>query len=207
MPWRSVGSTHTVFVIESLIDELAHVHKTDPLKYRQFLLKDHPRHLNVLNKAAEKAEWDKPLPHGIFRGISVCEAMGTYLSQVTEISIDTNRIRVHRVVCAIDCGIAVNPDNVRAQIEGGIIFGLSAALYGEITITKGQVAQRNFNDYKMLRINETPSIEVHIIDSGEPPGGVGEPGVAPIAAAVANAIASATGKRVRKLPIRLDELE
>ncbi len=207
LPWRSVGSTHTVFVIESLIDELAHVHKTDPLKYRQFLLKDHPRHLNVLNKAAEKAEWDKPLPHGIFRGISVCEAMGTYLSQVTEISIDTNRIRVHRVVCAIDCGIAVNPDNVRAQIEGGIIFGLTAALYGEITIKNGQVAQRNFNDYKMLRINETPSIEVHIIDSGEPPGGVGEPGVAPIAAAVANAVASATGKRVRKLPIRLDELE
>ncbi len=207
LPWRSVGSTHTVFVIESLIDELAQAHKTDPLTYRRLLLKDHPRYLTVLNKAAEIAEWNKPLPKGIFRGISVCEAMGSYLSQVAEISILNNKVRVHRVVCAIDCGVAVNPDGVRAQIEGGIIFGLTAALYGEITIVKGEVVQHNFNDYKLLRIHETPAIEVHIINSDAPMGGVGEPGVAPIAAAVANAVAAATGKRVRKLPIRLEELE
>ncbi|HEY5822982.1 MAG TPA: molybdopterin cofactor-binding domain-containing protein, partial [Cyclobacteriaceae bacterium] len=176
--WRSVGSTHNVFVIESLIDELALKHKLDPLKYRQVLLKDHPRYLNVLNKAAEKAKWDEPLPHGTFRGIAVCEAMGSYLAQVAELSIENKKVKVHRVVCAIDCGIAVNPDGVLAQIEGGIIFGLTAALYGEITIVNGQVTQQNFNDYKILRINETPAIEVHIINSGEAMGGVGEPGVA-----------------------------
>ena len=207
LPWRSVGSTHNVFVIESLIDELAGKHKLDPLKYRQVLLKDHPRHLNALNKAAEKAKWDDPLPQGIFRGIAVCEAMGSYLAQVAEISIENRKVKVHRIVCAIDCGVAVNPDGVQAQIEGGIIFGLTAALYGEITIEHGQVIQQNFNDYKILRINETPVIEVHIINSGERIGGVGEPGVAPIAAAVANAVAAATGKRIRKLPIRLEELE
>jgi isoquinoline 1-oxidoreductase beta subunit len=207
LPWRSVGSTHNVFVIESLIDELAQIIKTDPLAYRRLLLKDHPRHLTVLNEVAEKSGWDRPLPEGIFRGISICEAMGSYLSQVVELSIENKKIKVHRVVCAIDCGTAVNPDNVRAQIEGGIIFGLTAALYGEINIINGQVVQQNFNDYKMLRIHESPAIEVHIINSGETLGGVGEPGVAPIAAAVGNAISAATGKRVRKLPIRLDELQ
>lgn len=205
LPWRSVGSTHTVFVIESLIDELAYIHSIDPLRYRQLLLKDRPRYLHVLNRAAEKAAWGQPLTKGIFRGVSVCEAMGSFLAQIVELSIDNKKVRVHRVVCVIDCGIAVNPDGVHAQMEGGIIFGLTAALYGEITMVNGEVIQRNFNDYKMLRMNETPVIEIEILDSDASMGGAGEPGVAPIAAAVVNAIAAATGKRIRRLPIRLDE--
>ena len=206
LAWRSVGSTHNVFVVETLIDELATAASIDPVDYRRTLLKKSPRHLSALNVATEKAEWNKPLPKGKFRGVSVCEAMGSYVSQIVELSIDNNKIRIHRVVCAIDCGIAVNPDGVRAQMEGGIVFGLTAALYGEITIEKGQVKQRNFNDYRMLRMQEAPVIEVYIVPSTEKMGGAGEPGVAPIAAALANALYAATGKRIRRLPVRLEDL-
>jgi len=203
LAWRAVGNTHTAFVIETLIDELATMAKIDPVDYRRHLLKNNPRHLKALNLAAEKAQWEKPLPKGRYRGVAVHEAMGSYVSQVVEASIENKKIRVHRVVCAIDCGLAVNPDGVIAQIEGGIIFGLTAALYGEITIEKGRVQQSNFHDYRMLRMNEAPKIEVYIVPSSEKMGGAGEPGVPPIAPALANAVFSATGQRLRNLPIRL----
>ena len=203
LPWRSVGNTHTAFVMETIIDELAAMSKTDPVAYRRQLLKDRPRHLTVLNLAAEKAGWDKPLVAGTFRGIAVHEAMGSCISQVIEISIEDKKINVQRVVCVIDCGLAVNPDGVVAQMEGSIIFGLTAALYGEITLEQGRVKQSNFHDYKMLRMNEAPAIEVYIVPGGEKIGGAGEPGVPPVAPALANAIFAATGKRLRSLPLRL----
>ncbi|MBD2703733.1 xanthine dehydrogenase family protein molybdopterin-binding subunit [Spirosoma sp. BT702] len=201
LPWRSVGSTHTVFVVETLIDELAFLAKTDPVVYRRAFFKNSPRHLAALNLAAEKSAWSKPLPKGQFRGIAVCEAMGSYVAQAVELSVENQAIRVHRVVCAIDCGLAVNPDGVRAQMESGIVFGLTAALYGEITIQNGVVQQSNFHDYPMLRMNDTPIIDVHIVPSTGKMGGAGEPGTAPIAPALANAIFAATGKRFRQLPI------
>jgi isoquinoline 1-oxidoreductase subunit beta len=203
LAWRSVGSTHTAFVVETLIDELAAKAGMDPVAYRRKLLKDHPRHLSALNLATAKADWDKPLPAGRFRGVAVHEAMGSYVSQVVEISVENKNIRVHRVVCAIDCGVAVNPDGVIAQMEGGIVFGLTAALYGEITLENGRVQQSNFHNYRMLRMNETPAIEVYIVPSTEKMGGAGEPGVPPIAPALANAIFSATGQRLRNLPLRI----
>lgn len=206
LPWRSVGATHTTFVIEALIDELATAASQDPVAYRRMLLKDAPRHLGALNLAAEKAKWDSPLPKGRFRGVAVCEAMGSYVAQVVEVSVENQQIRVHRVVCAIDCGIAVNPDGVHAQMEGGIIYGLTAALYGEITLKNGQVQQSNFHDYRVMRMNEVPEIEVHIVPSTDRMGGAGEPGVAPIGPALANALFAAVGKRFRKLPIRLDDV-
>jgi isoquinoline 1-oxidoreductase subunit beta len=201
--WRSVGNTHTCFVIETLIDELANTAKTDAVEYRRNFLKNSPRHLAALNLAAEKAGWHEPLPAGRFKGIAVDEAMGSYVAQVVEISIENKQIRLHRIVCAIDCGIAVNPAGVVAQMEGGIIFGLTAALYGEITIEKGRVQQSNFYDYQMLRIHETPAIEVYIVPSSEKMGGAGEPGVPPVAPALANALYAATGQRLRRLPLRL----
>ncbi|THU32976.1 xanthine dehydrogenase family protein molybdopterin-binding subunit [Niastella caeni] len=203
LAWRSVGHTHGAFVIETLIDELAALANVDPVEYRRRLLKDHPRHLAALNLAAAKAEWHKPLPQGRYRGVAVHEAMGSYVAQIAEISIENKNIRVHRVVCAIDCGVAVNPDGVIAQMEGGIVFGLTAALYGEITLEKGRVQQSNFHNYRMLRMNETPAIEVHIVPSTGKMGGAGEPGVPPIAPALANAIFAATGQRLRDLPLRL----
>ena len=203
LPWRSVGATHTTFVVETLIDELATSASMDPVAYRRILLKNSPRHLAALNLAAEKAGWNDPLPEGVFRGVAVCSAMGSYVSQIVELSVDNQQIRVRRVVCAIDCGLAVNPDGVCAQMEGGIIFGLTAALFGEITLKNGKVQQSNFHDYPILRINETPAIEVHTVPSNERMGGAGEPGVAPIAPAVANALYAALGKRFYKLPIRL----
>jgi isoquinoline 1-oxidoreductase beta subunit len=202
LAWRSVGHTHTAFVMETLIDELAMLAKIDPVEYRRTLFKNAPRHLAALNLAAEKAEWNKPLTAGRFRGVAVHEAMGSYVSQVVEISIQENKIRVHRVVCAIDCGLAVNPDGVRAQMEGGIVYGLTAALYGEITIEKGKVRQSNFHDYRMLRMNEAPEIEVYIVPGSGKMGGAGEPGVPPVAPALANAFFAATGKRIRKLPMQ-----
>jgi len=189
--------------METIIDELAARSKTDPIAYRRGLLKDHPRHLTVLNLAAEKAGWDKPLATGTFRGIAVHEAMGSCISQVIEIRIADKKINVKRVVCVIDCGLAVNPDGVVAQMEGSIIFGLTAALYGEITLEQGRVKQSNFHDYQMLRMNEAPVIEVYIVPGGEKIGGAGEPGVPPVAPALANAIFAATGKRLRSLPLRL----
>ena len=206
LAWRSVGHTHTAFVMETLIDELAVRAGTDPVEYRRNLLKNHPRHLNALNLAVEKSEWNKPLPAGRFRGIAIHEAMNSFISQVVEISVENKKIKVHRVVCAIDCGLAVNPDGVKAQMESAIIFGLTATLYGEITIEQGKVRQSNFNDYKMLRINETPSIETYIVQSTGAMGGAGEPGVPPVAPALVNAIFAATGKRIRTLPVRQNEL-
>jgi isoquinoline 1-oxidoreductase beta subunit len=189
--------------METIIDELAVKSKTDPVVYRRLLLKDHPRHLRVLNLAAEKAGWDKPLAAGLFRGIAIHEAMGSCISQVVEIKIEDKKIVVKRVVCVIDCGLAVNPDGVVAQMEGSIIFGLTAALYGEITLEQGRVKQSNFHDYRMLRMNEAPVIEVYIVPGGEKMGGAGEPGVPPVAPGLANAIFAATGKRLRSLPLRL----
>jgi isoquinoline 1-oxidoreductase subunit beta len=204
--WRSVGHTHTAFVMETMIDELATAAGKDPVVYRRSLLKS-KRHLGVLELAAERSGWNNPLPAGQFRGIAVHESFGSFVAQVAEISIDQGQLKVHRVVCAVDCGTAINPEGVRAQMESGIIFGLTAVLYGEISFENGKVKQRNFHDYKILRMNEAPLIEVHILESGEKMGGAGEPGTPPIAPAVANAIFAATGKRVRKLPLQPSDLK
>lgn len=207
LAWRSVGNTHTAFVMETLIDELAAKAKKDPVDYRRVLLKDHPRHLAALNLVAEKIQWHKPLPADRFRGIAVHGAMSSVVAQAAEISINQGKLRVHRVVCAIDCGLAVNPDGVRAQMESGIIYGLTAALYGEITLENGKVQQRNFNDYRILRMNECPEIEIHIVPSTAPMSGSGEPGVPPIAPAIANALFAATGKMLRRLPVKKEDLD
>jgi isoquinoline 1-oxidoreductase beta subunit len=206
LPWRAVGSTHNVFVIETMIDELAGLSSIDPVEYRRKFLKDHPRHLGVLNMAAERSAWTKPLSKDRFRGISLCEAMGSYVCQVVEITLRDSTIVVDRVVCVIDCGLVVNADGVRAQMEGGIIFGLTAALYGEISIENGRVKQQNFNNYKLLRMGQSPTIEVHLVESTEKITGAGEPGVPNVAPALANAVHKATGKRIRRLPITLDRL-
>ena len=204
--WRSVGNSHTAFVVESFIDELAHLTAKDPYEFRRTLLASKPRHLAVLDLAAEKANWGTPLPKGHGRGIALHFSFDTYVAEVAEVSVtEEGAVRVHRVVAAIDCGRVVNPDGVVAQVEGGIIFGLSAALKSEITLNRGRVEQRNFNDYQVLRIDEAPQIEVHIVPSTEHPMGVGEPPVPPVAPAVANAVFAATGKRARKLPIRMSE--
>ncbi len=206
--WRSVGSSHTAFSTECFLDELAHAAGKDPLAFRLSLLEKHPRHAGVLRLAAEKAGWNKPAPKGIFRGIAVHESFASYVAQVAEVSVGKDGWpKVHRIVCAIDCGQVVNPDTVKAQMESCIIFALTAAFYGEITIKDGRVEQRNFYDYKMLRMNESPKIETHIMPSTEKHGGVGEPGTPPTAPAVVNAIFAATGKRIRRLPIRAEELK
>lgn len=199
--WRSVGHSHSAFVMESLIDEMAYAAGKDTLEYRRALLKDHPRHLAALNLAAEKAGWDKPLLKGVARGIAVHESFGSYVAQVAEVSVNQGAVKVHRVVCAVDCGLAVNPDSLAAQMESSIAFALTAALHGKITFKDGMVEQSNFNDYNMLRIAEMPKVEVHIVPSTEKMGGAGEPGVPPLAPAVTNAIFAATGKRIRSLPI------
>ncbi|MES2181168.1 MAG: xanthine dehydrogenase family protein molybdopterin-binding subunit [Pseudomonadota bacterium] len=199
--WRSVGHSHTAFVMESLIDELAHTAKKDPLAYRRELLKDHPRHLAALNLAAEKADWHKPLPKGVFRGIAVHESFGSFAAQVAEVSVVAGEVKVHRMVSAIDCGLAVNPDSLKAQMESSISFGLGAALQSEITFKDGMVQQSNFHDYQVMRMANMPKVEVYIVQSTEKMGGVGEPGLPPVAPAVTNAIFAATGKRIRTLPI------
>ena len=205
--WRSVGASQNAFITESFIDELAAAAKKDPFEFRRDLLTKAGRHKGVLELAAEKGDWGKPLPQGRFRGIAVAFSYGSYAAEVAEVSIEKDgKVRVHRVVCALDCGIFVNPDTVKAQTEGGIVWGLTAALHGAITIDKGRVQQSNFNDYPMVRMNEMPTVEVHIVASNAPAGGVGEPGVPPLAPAVCNAIFAGTGKRIRKLPIRAEEL-
>jgi isoquinoline 1-oxidoreductase beta subunit len=203
MWWRSVGHSHNGFAVEAFFDEVAHEGGKDPFELRRALLANQPRMRALLELVAEKANWGKALPAGRGRGIATHFSFDSYVAQVAEVSVDNGRVRVLRVVCAIDCGRVVNPDTVKAQLEGGIIFGLTAALKDEITLDHGRVQQRNFHDYPMLRINEAPEIEVHIMPSTEKPTGVGEPGVPPVAPAVANAIFAVTEKRVRKLPIGL----
>ncbi|KWI30301.1 xanthine dehydrogenase family protein molybdopterin-binding subunit [Burkholderia stagnalis] len=199
--WRGVGPTRGTFVVESFIDELAAQTKTDPVQYRRALLGKTPRARNVLDVATKAAGWGAPLPKGQGRGVSVMHAFGSFFSIVVDVAVDGGDVQVKRVVCAVDCGMAVNPDTIEAQVQGGIIFGITGALYGEITIENGRVAQSNFTDYRMLRIDETPPIDVHIVKSAEAPGGIGEPGTAATAAALSNAIFAATGKRLRKLPV------
>jgi len=200
--WRSVNNSYNAFVVESFIDELAHAAKKDPYEYRRDLLGKAPRHLGALNLAASKAGWGTPLPAGRSRGIAVYKSFDSFVAEVAEVSVGSDGApRVHRVVCAVDCGPVVNPDIVEAQMQSAIVYGLTAALWGEITIDKGRVQQSNFHDYRMLRLAEMPVVEVHIVPSTDAQGGVGEPGTPPIAPAVCNAIFAGTGKRIRKLPI------
>jgi isoquinoline 1-oxidoreductase beta subunit len=200
---RSVGHSHTAFVMESLIDELASAAGKDPVEYRRTLLKEHPRHLGVLNLAVEKANWKAPLADGHALGVAVHESFGSYVAQVAEVSQDNLAIRVHRVVCAVDCGIAVNPQSIAAQMESCIAFGLGFTLHSHLTFKDGQVVQSNYHDYQVLRLNEMPVVEVHIVPSSDKPGGIGEAGVPPTAPAVANAVFALTGQRLRELPLQL----
>lgn len=201
--WRAVGAGQNAFVVESFIDELAWAAGQDPYHYRRQLLRDAPRYRTVLDLAAEKAGWDRPLPAGHGRGIAVCYSFGSWVAQVAELSMAADgRLLVHRVVCAVDCGTTVNPDTVAAQMEGAIAFGLSATLHEEIRIAEGRVQQASFADYPILTLAEMPEVEIHIVDSQEAPGGVGEPGLPPVAPAVANAVFAASGRRLRCLPLR-----
>jgi isoquinoline 1-oxidoreductase beta subunit len=204
--WRSVGHSHTGFSVEAFFDEVAHAGGKDPYELRRKLLANQPRMKAVLELAAQKANWGSKLPPGVGRGIATHFSFDSYVAQVVEASVEKGAVKVHRVFCAVDCGLVINPDTVRAQMEGGIVFGLTAALKTEITLKDGRVEQSNFHDYQMLRMFESPEIEVHIVPSGENPTGVGEPGVPPVAPALANAIFAATGKRVRRLPIRASDL-
>ena len=201
--WRSVGSSVNGFVTEAFIDELATTAGKDPYQFRRGLLASHPRHRAVLDLVAEKSEWTKPLPAGRFRGIALHECFGSIIGLVTEISIANGTVRAHKVTCAVDCGWIVNPDTIKAQMEGGVIYGLSAALRGQITIDKGRVVQSHFGDYQVVRIQEAPVVETFIVPSTEAPGGIGEPSTAVIAGSLVNAVFAATGKRIYSLPIKL----
>jgi len=204
--WRGVGITRGTFVVESFIDELAANAKQDPLAYRLALLDKNPRAKSVLQIVAKRSGWGKKLPAGNGRGIALCTGFGSFIAQVVQVTVDAKgAVKPTHVWCVVDCGIAVNPDTISAQMESGIIFGLSAALYGEITIKDGRVEQTNFGDYRVLRINEIPQIKVHLVKSTEAPGGIGEPGTSCLMPALTNAIYAATGKRIRKLPIRMEE--
>ena len=202
--WRGVGVTHNNFVVESFIDELAAVSKQDPVAFRRALLRKSPRALTVLELAAKEAGWGKPVPRGRGRGVALLfSSWGTYLAQVAEVEVTgSSDVRVRRIVCAVDCGQVVNPDIVKAQIESGVVYGISGALWGEVTLKDGRVEQSNFHNYRVLRINEAPPIAVHLVRNTEAPGGIGEPGTAVTAPALANAIHAATGKRLRKLPLQ-----
>ena len=202
--WRSVGNTHTAFAMESMIDELAWAAGRDPLEFRARLLGESPRHLHALQLAAEKAGWGKPLPPGRARGLAVHESFGSIIAQVAEVSVDSDKnIRVHKVTCAVDCGTAINPLGIEAQVQGAIAFGLSPVLYSELSFKQGRVQQSNFHDYRVLRLPEMPQVDVHLIESGAKMGGIGEPAAAPISAAVANAVYALTKQRLRSLPLRL----
>ncbi|MGA7748743.1 MAG: xanthine dehydrogenase family protein molybdopterin-binding subunit [Gallionella sp.] len=199
--WRSVGHSHTAFVVETMIDELAHLAGTDPVAYRLDILPAASRYRGVLQLAAEKAGWGKKkLPADHAYGLAVHKSFDSYVAEIAEVSLENGKIRVHRVIAAVDCGMVINPDGVRQQIEGGIVYGLSAALHGAITLENGRVMQSNFHDYAPLRFSEMPQVEVHIVASSEPPTGIGEPGTPPIAPAVANALFTLTGKRMRRMP-------
>jgi isoquinoline 1-oxidoreductase beta subunit len=201
-PWRGVGPSQNGWVVESFVDELAHAAGKDPYAYRRELVAGHPRLVGVLDLAAQHAGWGSAPPAGRSRGIALWQFGETFLCHVAEVSVASDgAVRVHRVVCAADCGILVNPDTVETQLQGAVVYGLTAALYGEITIERGRVAQSNFSDYRMLKLAECPEIEVHLVRSDAAPGGIGEAGLPPIAPAVCNAIFAATGKRIRKLPI------
>ena len=200
--WRSVGHSQNAFVVESFIDEVAHALGEDPVAFRKKRLADHPRHTEVLRLAAEKADWGNPA-EGRFQGVAVHASFDSVVAEVAEVSVTDGNIRVHRVVCAVDCGLAVNPDIVRAQMESGIIFGLTAALKSRVTLVDGGIRESNFHDYPLLRMDETPQIEVHIVPRESPPTGVGEPGTPPIAPAVGNAVFAATGIRLRRMPFTL----
>ena len=203
---RSVGHTHTAFAKESFLDELAALGGKDPVELRRTLLSNSPRELGVLNLAAEKAGWGSPLPAGHGRGVAVHSSFGSFGANVAEVSVDADgKVHVHRMVCAIDCGRYVNPGIIEAQVEGAVMFGLSFALYQELTFENGRIKQSNFHDYPVVRMNEAPKVEVHIVKSDEKPGGIGEPGVPCVAPSMGNAIFAATGKRVRKLPVRMEE--
>jgi isoquinoline 1-oxidoreductase beta subunit len=200
--WRGVGVTHNCFPVESFIDEMAGAAGKDPVEFRRLLLADSPRAKAVLDLAAEKAGWGTPMPAGKGRGVSLIELFGTHVAEVAEVSVDeAGDVRLDRVVCAVDCGRVVNPLGASAQMEGGIIFGASAALYNAVDIEKGRIVQTNFDTYRVMRIDEAPTIEVHFVESDQPPTGTGEPGTAAIAGAIGNAIFAATGKRLRKLPV------
>ena len=198
--WRSVGHTHTAFAVETVIDDLARAAGEDPVAFRRGLLAEHPRHLGVLELAVEKAGWSEPLTAGRGRGVAVHRSFGTYVAEVAEVAVRDGEWRVERVVCAVDCGVAVNPDVIRAQMEGSIGFALAAIRHGAITLKEGRVQQDNYDSFPVLRMDEMPEVEVHIVRSAEAPTGVGEPGVPPLGPAVANAILAATGKRLRRLP-------
>lgn len=205
--WRSVGASFQGFVVEAFVDELATTAGKDPYQFRRDLLGKHPRHLAVLNLAAEKAGWSMPVARGRGRGIALMECFGSILAQVSEVSVDqSGAVKIHKIVCSVDCGWAINPDTIKAQMEGGIVYGLTAALKGEITIDKGRVVQKHFGDYQMMRVNEMPEIEVYIVPSSEEPGGIGEPSTALAAGSLVNAIYAATGKRIYSLPIRPAQL-
>jgi isoquinoline 1-oxidoreductase beta subunit len=205
--WRSVGHSHTGFSVETFLDEVAHAGGKDPYQLRRILLENQPRMLAVLDLAAKKANWGAPLPPGRARGIAGHFSFDSYVAQVAEISIENDgTLHVHKIVAAVDCGRVINPDTVKAQIEGGIVFGLTAALKTEITLENGRVQQSNFNNYPMVRMFDSPEIEVYIVESNERPTGVGEPGVPPVAPAVANAILALTGKPIRRLPIKPEDL-
>ena len=201
--WRSVGNTHTAFAMESMIDEIAHAANQDPLAYRLALLKDKPRHAAALSLAADKAGWSSPPAAGRARGLAVHESFGSIVAQVAEVSVDHGQIRVHSVTCAVDCGTVVNPLGVEAQVQGSVVFGLSAALHGKLTLVGGKVQESNFHDYPVLRMYEMPKVSVHIVPSKAKMGGIGEPATAPIAPAVANAVFALTKQRLRSLPLRL----
>jgi isoquinoline 1-oxidoreductase beta subunit len=207
--WRSVGHSHNAFFSEGFIDELAHAAKADPVAFRLDLLGDQPRHAAVLKKAASEAGWDTPLPAGRARGVALHESFGSIVAMVMEVSVEPGadkappQPRVHRVVCAVDCGTVVQPDGVAQQVEGSVVFGLTAALYGGISIVKGAVQQSNFPDQPLLTMAQTPVVQVHLMPSTDAPTGMGEPAVPPVAPALANALFVLTGQRLRNLPLKL----
>ena len=205
--WRGVNNNQNAFYLECFIDELAHAAEQDPLEFRRKLLVNHPKHLAVLNAVAEKAGWGKPLPAGVHRGIAQYMGYGSYVAACAEVSVsDAGVLKIHRIVAATDCGHAVNPQQIEAQIEGSFVYGLTAMLYGEITVKDGRVEQENFDTYQMMRMDEMPAVESIIMPSGGFWGGVGEPTIFVAAPAVLNAIFAATGKRVRQLPLTKTDL-
>jgi isoquinoline 1-oxidoreductase beta subunit len=204
--WRAINYTQNAFYKESFVDEMAHAARIDPYQYRRLLLRNSPKNLAVLDAAAARAQWGEPLPPGVFRGIAVNQACGSYCAQVVELSVDAGHVRVHRVVSAIDPGHVVNPRSIEMQNEGAVVYALSAVLSGEITIKNGATEQSNFNDYQVLRMADAPKVETAIVPSGDFWGGVGEPPVPPLAPALCNAIFAATGQRIRSLPLKNHDL-